>query len=241
METVVVTRTPITTTTPPQHQPVRLKMTYPEFLEWAGEDQLAEWVPFVNSEYGEVITFMPPLDIHQTVLGFLYNLLGLFARWLNLGKVQVAPFEVKLWPDSASREPDLFFVATEHLNRLTTKRFEGPPDLIIEIVSPDSVKRDRGDKFREYQKAGVREYWVIDPREGYQRADFFYLDEAGDYHLFATEEDERVDSYVLPGFWLKPAWLWQADNLNPLALLFEIRGMPAEQIAQLLQWGMKNE
>ncbi|HQI86267.1 MAG TPA: Uma2 family endonuclease [Anaerolineae bacterium] len=239
METSVATRVPATT--PPRRPPSRLEMTYPEFLEWAGEDRLVEWVPLSGSQKGEVITFMPPLDVHQAVLGFLYNLLGLFVQWLNLGKVRVAPFEVQLQSDGASREPDLFFVATEHLERLTAKRFQGPPDLIVEIVSPDSVKRDRNDKFQEYRKAGVREYWIIDPREGHERADFFHLDEASEYHLFATEEDERVDSRVLSGFWLKPAWLWQADTLNPLALLFEIRGMPAEQIVQLLQWEMKNE
>ncbi len=240
METAVAAK-PVTATAPPQRQPPKLEMTYPEFLEWAGEDKLVEWVPLIGSQKGEVIIQMPPKVIHQTILFFLGRLLSMFVDMLGLGRVCIAPLEVKLHPQGAAREPDIFFVAQEHIDRLTPDRFEGPPDLIVEIVSPDSVKRDRGEKFREYEKAGVREYWIIDPREGHERADFFHLDEAGEYHLFATEEDERVDSYVLPGFWLKPAWLWQADTLNPLALLFEIRGMPAEQITQLLQWGMNNE
>jgi Uma2 family endonuclease len=121
------------------------------------------------------------------------------------------------------------------MNRLTEDRLIGAPDLIIEIVSKDSVGRDRRDKFKEYREAGVREYWIIDSRPNKQRADFFYLDEDGQYELFATEDDERVESHVLPGFWLRPEWLWQAETLQPLTILFEMRGIPAEQAKQIRQ------
>jgi Uma2 family endonuclease len=202
-------------------------MTYEAFLEWADEDTHAEWVD------GEVIIHMPPKHIHQITLGFLHQLLSLFVNLFNLGIVQIAPFEVKL-PNS-SREPDILFVASEHLDRLTEERLVGPPDLIVEIVSKDSVQRDRDDKFGEYRAAGVREYWIIDPRPGKQRADFFHLDETGAYRLFATEDHERVESHILPGFWLRPAWLWQADTLDPLTLFFEMRGVSAEQAQQIQQ------
>jgi Uma2 family endonuclease len=143
-----------------------------------------------------------------------------------LGDVEFAPFEVKLQPGRSSREPDIFFVAKERLDRLTQDRMNGPPDLIVEVVSQDSVKRDRSDKYREYQAAGVREYWVIDPREEQRRADFFHLDAQGEYRLFATEEDERVESQVLPGFWLRPGWLWQTDSRDPLLTFCEMAGLP---------------
>ncbi len=52
---------------------------------------------------------------------------------------------------------------------------------MVEIVSPDSVARDRADKFYEYQEGGAREYWVVDPRPGCQRADFWLLDTDGTY------------------------------------------------------------
>lgn len=204
----------------------RLRMSYEEFLEWAGEDTYAEWVN------GEVIIPMPPRNIHQTTLGFLHELLSLFVRLFNLGKVGIAPFEVKL-PGGSSREPDIFFVATENLNRLTEERLVGPPDLIVEIISPDSVHRDRHDKFREYRAAGVREYWIIDPRPDKHRADFFRLDEQGEYELYATEDNERVESQVLSGFWLRPAWLWQANTLNPLTCCLEIEGVAAAVTRQI--------
>lgn len=232
-----ITISPLLTTAPPvqQEEEDRLQMRYEVFLDWAGESNaLVEWVPLAGSEKGEVIVQMPPNDFHQAVVGFLSSLLDLFVRWLTLGKVRIAPFEVKLHQGS-SREPDIFFVAEEHLERLTAKRFIGAPDLVIEIISSDSVKRDRSEKYHEYRDAGVREYWIIDPREGHHRADFFYLDEAGEYHLFATEEDTRMESHVLPSFWLHPAWLWQADDLNPLLLFLEIRGASPEEVAQVTQ------
>ncbi len=213
----------------PEIKPTRLKMSYETFLEWTDEDIHAEWVE------GEVIIHMPPKNIHQVTLRFLSQLLSLFVDLFNLGHVGIAPFEVKLKPDGPAREPDIFFVATENLNRLTEDRLAGPPDLIIEIISPDSVRRDRHDKFREYCEAGVSEYWIIDPRPNKQRADFFRLDEQDEYDLYATEDDASVESQVLSGFWLRPAWLWPAGTLNPLTTFLEMRGIPVEQTKQIQQ------
>jgi Uma2 family endonuclease len=215
--------------TAPTTEQTRLEMSYDEFLLWAGEETRAEWVD------GAVIIHMPPKPIHQITLGFLYNLLQMYVDLLALGKVYIAPFEVLIRPGRSSREPDIFFVSRENHERLTPDRMVGPPDLIVEIVSTDSVQRDRYEKFVEYRDAGVREYWIVDPRPGKRRADFYHLDEAGEYELFATEDDEQVISRVLPGFWLCPAWLWQAEALEPLALFLEMRGIPGDQIAALRQ------
>jgi Uma2 family endonuclease len=215
--------------TAPKTEAPRLRMSYEAFLQWVDEGTHAEWVE------GEVIVHMPPKHVHQNAVEFLYELLNLFVRLFNLGKVRIAPFEVKLKPGGSSREPDILFVTQENLNRLTEERLMGPPDLIVEIVSADSVQRDRDDKFQEYREAGVREYWIIDPRPGKQRADFFHLDETGAYRLFATEDNERVESHLLSGFWLRPAWLWQADTLDPLTTFFEMRGLSTEQAQQIQQ------
>jgi Uma2 family endonuclease len=198
--------------------PQRLRMSYEEFLEWADEDIRAEWVD------GEVIVHMPPTDEHQRIVEFLHQLMSLFARLLDRGLVRIPPFEVKLWPGGPAREPDLFFLAKERMDALSSDRLTGPPDLIVEVISPDSVRRDRHRKFREYERAGVREYWIIDSRPGYRRADFFRLDETGRYELFATEDDEVVHSTVLADFWLRPAWLWESPLPNPLLALAKIVG-----------------
>jgi hypothetical protein len=76
------------------------------------------------------------------------------------------------------------------------------------------------------------------PREREQHADFFCLDTAadttmkGEYRLFATEGDERVESRVLPGFWLHPVWLWQAGSLDPWLILCEMAGLSETVVDQ---------
>ncbi len=196
----------------------RLRMTYEEFLAWADEDVHAEWVN------GEVIVQMPPKNIHQNVIEFLHTLLDLFTQMFGLGKIRIAPFEMRARPDGSAREPDMLFVATEHLDRLTELRLAGPADLVVEVVSADSVARDRADKFYEYQDAGVREYWIIDPRPDHTRADFYVLDERGRYKPVPIGADGVYRSTVLNGFWLRVDWLWAEEPTDPLRALAEIVG-----------------
>lgn len=211
---------------PAKTKPVRKRMSYEAFREWVDEDTHAEWVD------GEAVFFMPAKDAHQNTLELLYELLALFVRLFNLGKVRVAPFEMKLRQGRSYREPDILFISEESRERLTEERLEGPADLVIEVISDDSVRRDREDKFKEYQEAGIREYWIVDPRPGKQRADFYRLNAGGQYELVATEDDERVESAVLPGFWLRPSWLWQASELDPLLALGEMAGLPDNVVEQ---------
>lgn len=74
----------------------------------------------------------------------------------------------------SGREPDLLFISNETAQRLTERKLEGAADLVIEIIFPESVRRDRYEKFDEYEEAGVREYWIIDPRPGKQRQIFMF-------------------------------------------------------------------
>jgi Uma2 family endonuclease len=200
------------------------KISYEDFLAWADENTHAEWVN------GEVIIFMPTKNAHQKVVEFLHVIMNYFVRLLGLGKVRLAPFQMRL--ENSGREPDILFIANVHLERLLENRLDGPADLVVEVISTESLRRDREDKYKEYREAGILEYWVIDPRPGKQRADFYYLNENGDYELFATEDDEQVYSKVLEGFWLRPSWLWQTDEIDPYTAFNEIRGLSAEQIDQ---------
>jgi Uma2 family endonuclease len=207
-----------TTTAVEPDAPPRLPMSYEEFIAWADEDTRAEWVD------GEVIPFMPPKTIHQTLAGFLYRLIATYVDLFKLGSVHIAPLEMRItWGDEkhSARQPDVFFVAQEHSERLTADRLDGPADLAIEVISPDSVARDRADKFYEYQEAGVREYIIIDPRPGKQRLDWYVLLPEGKYQAVLPDEQGRYHAHVLPGFWLREAWLWPTPP-DPLAALLEI-------------------
>ena len=76
-------------------------------------------------------------------------------------------------------KPDLLYIANDHRARLKSSYLDGPADFVIEIISEESVSRDRVDKFYEYQDIGVREYLIVDPREGKQRVDYYWLDAGG--------------------------------------------------------------
>jgi Uma2 family endonuclease len=199
-----------------QSQPLR--MSYEEYLAWADEDVHAEWVN------GEVIVQMPPKEPHQRVVAFLVQLMGLFIQLFQLGRLLPAPFEMRAVPDGPAREPDLIFVAREHLDRLSQERLSGPADLVVEVISDDSVARDRADKFYEYQAAGVKEYWILDSRPGRERADFYVLDEKGRYRPVPPESDGRYHSTVLPGFWLHVDWVTAAEPPAVLTALAQVVG-----------------
>lgn len=227
MSTVAILPSKENILTPP---PMTSKqMSYEEFSRWANEDTHAEWVD------GEVIKFMPAKPVHQSISAFLVAIISNFISLFELGQVRYAPMEMRLRGGRSSREPDILFIKQANLHRLNENRLEGPADLVIEIVSDDSVTRDRRDKLKEYQEAGITEYWIVDPRPGKLRADFYRLNEAGQYELFGLDEDERVESQVLPGFWLRPQWLWQSDTLNPMQIFGEIIGLPDNFISQLRQ------
>lgn len=211
-----VPETPTTTT--PAKQEQRLHMSYDEYLAWAHEDVHAEWVN------GEVIVHMPPKQPHQIIVAFLLRLLGDFIELFSLGRLLPAPFEMRAIPEGPAREPDLLFVAREHLERLSEARLSGPADLVVEVISDDSVARDRADKFYEYQAAGIREYWILDPRPGCTRADFYVLDDQGRYQPVPVDANGRYYSTVLTGFWLQVDWLLTTEPPAVLQALAQVVG-----------------
>ncbi len=175
------------------------QLTYEEFLGWAGEDTYAEWVR------GEVIMNSPAGLEHQQIVQFLGSVLTAYAQAHRAGEVLVAPFQMKL--DDVGREPDVLFVAAEHLGRLTSTHLRGPADVVVEVMSAESAGRDRGDKFYEYERGRVPEYWLIDP--GRKEVEFYELDERGHYRASAVDAQGVYSSKMFPGFRLKVDWLWQ--------------------------------
>lgn len=202
--------------------------SYEEFLAWAEEGTHAEWVD------GQVRPMHPVSRKHQRAVCFLLHLLTNFSQLRGLGEVLMAPFQMKL--ANSGREPDLLFVASENLERLGATYLDGPADLVVEVISPDNPGRDRGEKYYEYEAAGIPAYWLIDPIN--ERVEFYELNQAGQYELGAVV-DGIYRSPTLPGFWLKPAWLWQEPLPSPLRLLAEITGAdPA--LVDALEAAMRN-
>ena len=180
-------------------------VNYDEFLAWADEDRLAEWVD------GKVVLTSPASAQHQYLAIFLATSLSTYVTLHDLGTVLTGPFQMKL--ARSGREPDVLFVAKEHLARLQPTLLQGPADLVVEIVSDESVARDRGTKFEEYREAGIPEYWLLDPR--IEQAEFYLLDERGRYQRAPVDEEGVYRSRVIPGLWLRVDWLWQQPLPSP--------------------------
>ena len=176
-------------------------MTYEQFLEWMDEDQHVEWVD------GWVVPMSPIGGQHDVLLRFLASLMELFVEAYPVGQLRGEPFQMKTGPGLPGRAPDLLFVANEHLDRLHETFLEGPADIAVEVISPESGYRDREEKYKEYEQGGVREYWLIDPQR--REAVFFLRGEDGRYHPVPLEEGGIFRSQALPGWCLKVEWLWE--------------------------------
>ncbi len=205
-------------------QPVAppLRMSFEEFLDWGDEDTWAEWID------GEVITLMPASTVHQLLMGFLMRVLSEFVEERGLGLLFTPPYVMRLASVRRGREPDLLFVAAEHQDRLRKNHLDGPADLVVEIISPDSAKRDRHDKLAEYELGGVREYWILDPDK--RQAVFYQLDGSGRYHEASVDVSGIYRSEVLDGFWLEVLWLWQ----SPFPTLAAVRAAWATKASEQL-------
>jgi Uma2 family endonuclease len=187
--------------------------TFEAFIEWVDEDTSAEWVD------GEVVFMSPASTRHQLIIGFLYKLVGFFVEKHSLGIVLNAPYKMKLL--RYGPEPDLLFVANEHLDRVRETFLDGPADLVIEVISFESIGRDRGQKFIAYEAAGIPEYWLFDPDR--EVAEFYRLGPNGRYQLTPVADDGRYSSFVLPGFWLDVNWLWQVPLPPVLDVLRQLK------------------
>lgn len=188
------------------------KLKYEEFLR-EFEGRYAEFVD------NEVIEPMSVTQRHDDLTGFLIALLRIFIEERKLGKIKGEPYQMKMVIDDniKGREPDIFFISNDHLDKIGEQYFDGAADLVIEVVSPDSVIRDTQDKFEEYEAAGVSEYWIIDPNR--RTANFYGYGENRRYRMLQLTADGRFDSRVIEGLWIDTNWLWQEELPGVLHVL----------------------
>jgi Uma2 family endonuclease len=137
--------------------PRGVKLTYDDFVLFPDDGLRHELID------GEHYVTPSPNDKHQTLLGNLYLLIGLWLRSQPIGKVWLAPFDV-VFSRSDVVEPDLLYISNERKARiLTAANVQGTPELVVEIGSPSTRRRDETVKRDLYERAGVSEYWFVDP------------------------------------------------------------------------------
>jgi Uma2 family endonuclease len=129
-----------------------------------------------------------------------------------LGEVRGSRTPVVLASDQVY-EPDILFVARERAGLITERGVMGAPDLVVEILSRATVACDRGPKLRGYERAGVREVWLIDPY-GPAGTEFYRLE--GGRFVAVQVEGEVLGSVAIPGFALRVEWLWPERRFIPV-------------------------
>ncbi len=174
---------------------------WPEQGQWTYDDYLR--LPDDGNRYEiiEGVLYMvnaPGYD-HQYVVSEMHLQMGNFVKSNRLGIVMTAPFEIHLSETSRPVQPDVFFIAAERQPQSGDPYFEGAPDLVVEVISPSSIRLDRFVKFDAYERAGVREYWIVDP--GTHSVEVYVLDKERVYALLGQFRGrESVRSLVLEGF-----------------------------------------
>ena len=176
------------------------KYTYADYLTW----QFQERVELI---IGEVFKMTPaPSSRHQSVVSSINSSFHQFLKGKKC-KVFPAPFDVRLpaSPDASDEhtetvvQPDVTVVCD--LSRIDIKGCKGAPDLVVEVLSETSVKRDLQQKYDLYQQADINEYWVVYPAE--KSISVFVLNKEGNYETDRPRTcGDVINSKVLKGFGL---------------------------------------
>ncbi len=166
-----------------------VKYTYSDYLKWPeGERwELIDGVPYLMSP--------GPSIEHQGISGEIFRQFAnyLFDKTCN---VFTAPLDIRI-PAADEKDEDINTVVQPDIvvlcdkGKLDKKGYRGAPVLVVEILSPSTTKKDLSEKYALYERSGVKEYWVVFPRD--QVLDVYLLDEEGKYQKDASyEKDGRV-------------------------------------------------
>lgn len=171
-------------------------LTYKEFRELDFDDNDPFWYELIN---GQLVKKYSPSIQHQRISRKIGGALDNYANQTQSGEMFYAPLDVVL-DDNNSYHPDIFFIKNERSFILDAKEqvVIGAPDLVVEILSKSTAVYDKGVKKDNYEKNGVREYWLIDPRN--KSVEIYALIQQRYQLVTYQEETGTLSSIVLEGF-----------------------------------------
>lgn len=184
-----------------------------EFYALADEDSGWEYLD------GRLV-MSPASDRHEDLFRFLLTLVSVVLDERGGAVVRGSRYPMRL-DEKWSPEPDLFVVLEERRHLLKPQRFEGAADLVIEIASEADPNLELREKFPRYEQAGIPEMWLVNRFERFVLAKVRTPD--GSYET-RTLSSGRLESRVLPGFWIEVEWLWQEVLPSTLSCLRQILG-----------------
>jgi Uma2 family endonuclease len=134
-----------------------VKLTYDDFVHFPDDGKRHELID------GEHYVTPSPNTRHQRIVGNIYLLIGVWLESRPIGQMFLAPYDV-VFSEFDVVEPDLLYLSNERaVEVITPLHARGVPELVIEIASKGTRKRDETIKRRLYERAGVSEYWLVDP------------------------------------------------------------------------------
>lgn len=181
---------------------VEVELTYEDYAAMPDDGRRYQLIE------GEIEVTPAPSSPHQRVSRNIELILGQHVKKRKLGATYYAPFDAILSKNTVV-QPDILFVSRERLKLVSERGIEGGPDLIVEILSPKTRRVDRVSKMRVYAKAGVREYWLVDPR--IKTAEVFSLEKGKWTLVAALTEEETLRSPLLPDLEIPLAEIFAED------------------------------
>jgi Uma2 family endonuclease len=172
------------------------QLTYEDYLLFPDDGKRHEIIE------GDHYITPAPNTKHQRASGNLFIVLSSFARRHKLGEVFDAPYDVVLSEENVV-QPDLVFVSAGRATTVTEYNIQGAPDLVIEIVSEATRKKDEVTKRKLYERFRVREYWIVDPE--LETVKVFRLVKRSYVRVaeLTHEGQKMVTTPLLPGFRLR--------------------------------------
>ena len=188
------------------------------------DDYMAKYAEHFHEWIEGVVYKMSPVSAkHDDITGYLRELIRAYFALRPIGTVRSAPFVMKL--GKSRREPDLQVVLKTGTAKLEDTFTDGAADICIEIVSPSNEGSDYGDKLREYEAGGVREYWIIDPMR--KECRFHRLNSEKLYQSILPE-DSIYTSPLLPDFRLDIAVFWRMEMPSVIDVVETVKKMLGE-------------
>lgn len=138
-----------------------------------------------------------PNDFHQEIVALLISYLVPYVKHTGRGRVLGAPIDVMLEPGTVV-QPDVLVLLEEKSAHRKPAQILRPPDLVIEVASPATARYDRVEKYVAYARAGVQEYWIVDPIK--QEVAVFFLDGSVYHTVGIFSEAQTIPSHIVPDF-----------------------------------------
>ncbi len=153
----------------------------------------------IRYEVVDGVLYMTPSpgSEHQNAVGEIFVYLRQAVKLRKLGKVFLAPFDVELAPNVIV-QPDIIVLLHSEEHKLAYNRIIGAPNLLVEVVSPGSVGYDRREKQNSYARAGVPEYWIVDPLA--QNVELLLLENATYHSQGIFQGEASLPSRTIPDF-----------------------------------------